>query len=409
MRARQNEAPRRDPLTGLIHRQAFLEVLRAHAARGGAGALFMLDVDGFKMINDRYGHEAGDRIFQQVADRMAAWAPADAVLSRLGGDEFAILLPVASAAEASAACDAVLALCRRPIDLGGATLSASVSIGFTGCLGLMPNELLRRADIALYAAKARGRDQAVPYGVDVQTIPEARRQLAAIVVELQQQLLAVRQEARTDALTGVRNRRALDEAMGLIAERAAVPVGVAFIDLDHFGAINHSYGDAAGDETLRRVAAALTCAIRKEDLLFHKGGEEFVVVMTGLTHPAAMQAAARMLDAIRKVHVAGPVGDGGRYLTATIGVCTSQGEAAPWAVLENASATAMAAKEAQARNAVHEWQPVLAFERTPPDRPIVDRCTPPRPVPSSNAASAWWQTPSCRTNCGSWPATCSST
>lgn len=358
--ARQLQATRVDALTGLMNRLAFVDALRALRQKGQHGSLLIADLDGFKLLNDSFGHEAGDVLLQQFAARLAAWAPRHALLARLGGDEFVVFFPGIAESEAWAECEKLMTLVREPVAVKEQLFVVTASIGLAECRDLNSDEILRRADIAMYAAKHRGRNQAVAYGAAIATIPAARRELASIVVNLQQQLIAVRDEARTDALTGLPNRRALEEAMETIHMSSAMPLGVAFVDLDHFGVINHTQGDTAGDQVLRRVATALRSAIRQDDLVFRKGGEEFVVLMPGVTGNAATQASSRMLDAIRMLGIPNQGGSGGEHLTATIGICATDGSTACWTVLEHASAVAMEAKTAGSRNAVHEWRPSSA-------------------------------------------------
>ena len=353
--SRQLAALRHDRLTGLMNRVEFFNTLPARHKTGQSGALMMVDIDNFKRFNDAFGHTAGDALLQRFADRLSAWVPTEALVARIGGDEFVVFLPGVAAAESWIQCETLLKRLREPLEVNGASHVITASIGFADCGDLGSYEVVQRADTALYAAKSRGRDRAVAYGSAVETIPAARRQLASIVVDLQQQLIAVRGEARTDALTALPNRRALEEAMVTLQANDAVPLGVAFVDLDHFGVINHTQGDAAGDRVLRQVADALKSAIRQDDLVFRKGGEEFVVLMPGITGKAATQAATRMLHAIRMLCIANQGGSGGAHLTATIGVAGTEGEAPYWTVLERASDVAMEAKGAQARDAVHEW------------------------------------------------------
>jgi diguanylate cyclase (GGDEF)-like protein len=151
--ARLEELNRTDPLTGAGNRRALDEALAhelARAARdGGPLTLALLDLDHFKAFNDRFGHPAGDRL---LAGAVAAWRPllrAVDTLSRFGGEEFAVLLPRCEPAEAVAILDRL-----RP-ELGeGQTFSAGLAEWRPG---EDPDALVRRADEALYDAKAAGR------------------------------------------------------------------------------------------------------------------------------------------------------------------------------------------------------------------------------------------------------------
>lgn len=150
----------RDPLTGLANR-AVLDDRLAHALasarrHGGSLALLFVDLDAFKPVNDRLGHQAGDAVLVAVAERLRrAVRPSDTV-ARHGGDEFAVLCEKAGSRED------VLAIARRlvadlaqPFTVGGATvrISASVGVAFAQPGAEDPGELVRRADRAMYAAK----------------------------------------------------------------------------------------------------------------------------------------------------------------------------------------------------------------------------------------------------------------
>jgi diguanylate cyclase (GGDEF)-like protein/PAS domain S-box-containing protein len=157
-----------DSLTGLANRGLFHDrVGHALAAREGcAAAIVYLDLDGFKNVNDGFGHEAGDELLQQVAQRLAlASRPADTV-ARLGGDEFAILLERCTdpAAEAAVVAARILRELTVPVALesGLVTLSASIGIA-TAEPTSTASSLLRDADVAMYQAKATGRGRWVRY------------------------------------------------------------------------------------------------------------------------------------------------------------------------------------------------------------------------------------------------------
>jgi len=166
--ARANEQLRElamhDSLTGLANRAALyahLDHALHRARRNGAPlALLMIDLDGFKAVNDRLGHEAGDRVLVEVAERLNRCARGGDLLARLGGDEFVLV------AEAGHDADAVTVIGERllhtlqsPIELGSerASVGASIGIAFGGDVPIDVNDLLRTADRAMYAAKAAGR------------------------------------------------------------------------------------------------------------------------------------------------------------------------------------------------------------------------------------------------------------
>jgi diguanylate cyclase (GGDEF)-like protein len=152
-----------DPLTELGNRTLLQEAL-VPAAVEGRFALLLLDLDGFKYVNDTYGHPAGDELLVVVANRLRAAAPDDSVLARLGGDEFGCLLPGRKLTEAKRLADRVLEDLRRPIEVGGVDAGVTISIGLLVVdEATSPSEALRRADLALYEAKNAGKNRLCVY------------------------------------------------------------------------------------------------------------------------------------------------------------------------------------------------------------------------------------------------------
>lgn len=154
-----------DALTGLANRRLLndrLTVAIAHAHRTGQGlALFFLDIDNFKSVNDTLGHEAGDQLLSGIAERLQALVREDDTVARLGGDEFMLLLGgFASREDAGEIALKVLEALRPPFLIGGHEIHATTSIGVVVSVGgeADAEELLRNADIAMYRAKERGRN-----------------------------------------------------------------------------------------------------------------------------------------------------------------------------------------------------------------------------------------------------------
>ena len=150
-----------DPLTGLANRRVFgdaLEHALAHAGDGLVAVLFC-DLDGFKAVNDRHGHHAGDDLLTAAADRLrACLAPGD-VLARLGGDEFAVLLAGVRDESAGLAVGEAIHACLRErfvLDGGEAQIGVSIGMALAGA-GDAGTDVLRNADTAMYRAKALGK------------------------------------------------------------------------------------------------------------------------------------------------------------------------------------------------------------------------------------------------------------
>jgi len=154
-----------DPLTGLANRTRFFDLLAIHTAsrrdRDKVGAVLMIDLDRFKEVNDTLGHAAGDIVLRMVADRLQSTMRMDDVLARLGGDEFAVLQTAVEAADNATALAAriVKIIAASPFMLDGQPihLGASIGIAMAPDDGDDPAELMRNADLALYAVKADGR------------------------------------------------------------------------------------------------------------------------------------------------------------------------------------------------------------------------------------------------------------
>jgi diguanylate cyclase (GGDEF)-like protein len=139
---------RTDELTGLPNRRRLIAELSAF--KEAEGALLLLDLDGFKPVNDLYGHEMGDRILRQVAQRFSRSLPSGAILARLGGDEFGVITSGNDEATLELA-SALKATLSYPFILDGKSISISVSIGHVRNDG--NGDLLHRADLAMYEAK----------------------------------------------------------------------------------------------------------------------------------------------------------------------------------------------------------------------------------------------------------------
>ena len=151
------EQARTDPLTGLLNRAGLAGELRAavdDAAAGGSPlAVVLLDLDRFKEVNDTLGHAVGDALLCAVAERLTGQLRRDDVLARLGGDEFVVLLRDADPDAVEHTTRRLLAALRLPFEVDGLALEVDGSLG-VATAGTDPTELLRAADVAMYAAKA---------------------------------------------------------------------------------------------------------------------------------------------------------------------------------------------------------------------------------------------------------------
>lgn len=158
----------RDPLTELLNGRGFARALDEEgrrAARYGGGAVLLVDLDHFKSVNDTFGHQAGNDLLRATASALTQRLRDTDTLARLGGDEFAIILPRVDAVQAErvAAC-VVRTVRRQPAMQGTNRVSVTASVGVALFDTLDGDAILAAADLAMYDAKARGRDQFVRYG-----------------------------------------------------------------------------------------------------------------------------------------------------------------------------------------------------------------------------------------------------
>lgn len=185
-----------DPLTTLPNRQLLLDRLHEAVGEGGSGtgregALMFIDLDNFKVLNDTLGHQKGDLLLQQVAKRLRGAVAKGDLVARLGGDEFVVLLentpekPLAPETAAQAVSQRILAALGEPYVLPGYLHHSTCSIGvtlFEGA-GNSVSELLKQADLAMYQAKAAGRNAVRFFDPEMQAVATAN---AALATDLRQ-------------------------------------------------------------------------------------------------------------------------------------------------------------------------------------------------------------------------------
>jgi diguanylate cyclase len=157
-----------DVTTGLPNRRAATAYLRKALRKGRPTGLVLLDLDGFKAINDIHGHESGNDLLTEIGRRLTGITAPAALAARLSGDEFVLLVDGGHDQTAAVAHAASRIIARTPIRLGQHDVQVSASVGFaTATLGISGRELLRAADIAMYQAKKYGR--ATVYGMPAST------------------------------------------------------------------------------------------------------------------------------------------------------------------------------------------------------------------------------------------------
>ncbi|WHO71979.1 EAL domain-containing protein [Rhizobium sp. BT03] len=166
-----------DSLSGLLNRHGLLSLLEELEGPGSSPPrLYLVDLDGFKAVNDAWGHAVGDDLIRLVSTALAGCHPDVVAAARLGGDEFALVHVGAATCEEME--KTILALFAEPFKIDGRTIEVGASIGAAaGDRDIEPLELLRRADMALYRAKANGRGQAIEYDPE---LDEERQRIAEL-------------------------------------------------------------------------------------------------------------------------------------------------------------------------------------------------------------------------------------
>jgi diguanylate cyclase (GGDEF)-like protein len=209
--ARMQKLAFTDGLTGLANRTRFFDLLALHTASRRAndavGAVLMIDLDGFKAVNDTLGHAAGDIVLGMVAERLRSTLRESDVVARLGGDEFAVLQLAIEEPEAAAVLAArIVAVTEsRPFLFEGQSLylGASVGLALSPEDGTDPAELMQNADLALYAAKADGRGRFRRYDVSLDEKMRERRAIeAGLRVAIAEGQLELHYQPLVDATTG---------------------------------------------------------------------------------------------------------------------------------------------------------------------------------------------------------------
>lgn len=180
-----------DPATGCLNRRgfarAFGEALTVAASRRSDIALLALDLDFFKQINDKYGHNVGDLVLSEVASTLAETVGGEGVVARLGGEEFTVLLPGADAESAGVMAERMLVDVRSNCCSSlapGSFITMSIGIAAERISSIHDGPALRaRADEALYMAKRKGRDRVLLWAPGVRSLATPAAAMAAIVTQ----------------------------------------------------------------------------------------------------------------------------------------------------------------------------------------------------------------------------------
>lgn len=373
--ARIDYLDRYDTLTGLLNRRQFplsVDAIISSSAPGSTSALVLLDVDGFKAINDQFGHAAGDVALVEVARLIQDGASPRDRFARYGGDEFLLLISRYDAQTAVADVDTILMhLAQHRFESGSCAFSLTASAGMTFVNPEVSLEdLVRRADDASYAAKGEGRNRLVVYeqwradldadnkDPSVETFKNVARvlneRITAAITRFGARLVeSARHDANTDPLTGLPNRRYFDAKFSREIERANThgrSLALAMMDLDFFGNVNRNFGFLTGDEVLRAFVGLATAHVRSLDWIARVGGEEFCLVMPDAGIEIGLQVAERIRAAVEGANIQSP-NQQRVPLTVSIGVVQMLPLETPAGCMERANKAVREAK-ATGRNRV---------------------------------------------------------
>ncbi len=194
-----------DQLTGLRNAYGLQLALAPMLTADEPLAVLFVDLDNFKDVNDCFGHAIGDRLLQAVAKRLRRCAPTGALLARNGGDEFVLILPRHDEAQATDAAAHIVDALRQPVIIATTEHRSGASIGIAlyPDHGLERDELLRRADIALYESKRQGRGRATVFHAALDTAVRERGELlSGLARALERSEFVVHYQPRLDACTG---------------------------------------------------------------------------------------------------------------------------------------------------------------------------------------------------------------
>jgi diguanylate cyclase (GGDEF)-like protein len=273
----------RDPLTGLGNRKLLDEclgkALRTADEHGGHVAVLMADIDGFKHVNDTYGHASGDALLNEIGKRLRLSTRSGDTIARLGGDEFVVILPSTGTVDATRIAKRIITAVAAPALLGTNTVTVGASIGVAvSAKGQPATALMENADVALYVAKHSGRGRYVLFSADMDPEDSAdtvsvnaadARDWAQYMRDLRGEIAAAKEAGGIPAPTrGPESaRRTLDSLIASIDQLAATG-GVAPLPLPERKAVEefvfhhslvHGWADALAAQgvlTVRRTAAA---------------------------------------------------------------------------------------------------------------------------------------------------------
>ena len=296
----------RDPLTDCLNRRSLFDTyesvfLEAHE-NGSQLSCVMMDIDHFKVINDSFGHGAGDDVLKNVAMSVQDVLRNGDVMFRYGGEEFCILLTGSGAAEAAAVAErvriAVESGCTDQKD-GGQDIRVTTSLGVCSISADIESlsQLIDLADKALYVAKDSGRNQVTVWSADILDNEQADEQSHSQGSPVRAGDDMPESRSGLDSTTGLSDRGSFQQKLmqGIdFSQVNNLTMAVILLDVDMFQRLNLTLGHAAGDIILRTLAERLDSSVRETDTvnllaademaheIFRLGGDEFGVLLTDI-------------------------------------------------------------------------------------------------------------------------------
>jgi len=321
-----------DLLTDLPNRQQLHDTLNKSIAQvfenGTNFALIFLDLDNFKEINDKFGHHEGDRLLQIVAERLKSCVPDSDCVARLGGDEFTILVHgIQQADDMRPICDNILQVVAAPCRLNNSVVQVSVSMGVTFCPqdGVNAADLLRFADLAMYVAKQKGRNQYSFYSGQIHDrIRERRRLQADLADALREHRLILHFQPLVDMRSG--RIVAAETLLRWLHPEKGLLEPVRFIDLAEDSGLIVPFGDWVFHQAVEQLARwraqhdpDFTISINVSPVQFQKDGLQpaaWIGYMESLGVPCSalsleitesllMRSDEHVLDRLRSLRAAG--------------------------------------------------------------------------------------------------------